>query len=405
MQTQTEKKSKKKSKKNGGKKANGRVNGLYGFKIAELDIEALRAAIKAKKLEDKPGLDPANDDPEQLAVALAGYFEDLKLPDDDKTECEECLGVAPDEYEDCPFCGCNGEVDPDEKDEEAEAVADENEPTVEPGKASEQKNGKAPKAEKSAETALTKPVVHQGEVLTEKNLDEEIAEVQRLRTAELTSHWALCQKIRQLHESRLWTLRLENGKQRWTTWESFCLGELNMTPVAALSYVEVAKNSTEKQVVKLGTSKAYLLLKAAPEDRKGLEEKLDKGEIKTARELKTHVKESRAKAGDRLLDNPQKRGGAKGAKKKNAKLAKAKAATDAGKLTISQILGKSTVALYKKPASLRGVTDFTTLKRAMKIGDAPIGKLELQNEVTLHFAVKLMGKGLVIEVNAVRETD
>lgn len=399
MQTQTEKK----SKKSKAKKANGRVNGIYGFKIAELKLEALRAAIKAKKLEKELGLDPTDDNPEQLAVALAGYFEGLKLPDDDKTECEECLGVAPDEFEDCPFCGCNGEVDPDDaEDEEVVATAD-SEPAIEP----EPKNGKVAKAEKKAEaeTALVKPVVHQGEVLTEKNLDEEIAEVQRLRTAELSSHWALCQKIRQLHESRLWTLRLEKGKQRWSTWESFCLGELNMTPVAALSYVEVAKNSTEKQVVKLGTSKAYLLLKAAPEDRKGLEEKIDKGEIKTARELKTHVKESRAKAGDRLLDNPQKRGGAKGAKKKNAKLAKAKAATDAGKLTISQILGKSTVPLYKKPPSLRGVTDFTTLKRAMKVGDTPIGKLELQNEVTLHFAVKLMGKGLVVEVNAVRETD
>lgn len=217
--------------------------------------------------------------------------------------------------------------------------------------------------------------------LSARALDHAVADVKRLKGSSAESYWELANKILEINTKQLWKLRLDdNGKSRYRSFDAFVHAELNMSPQHAYSAMDIAKGyETAEEIREIGATKALLLLKVAPEDRKKLTAKAKAGA--TARELKQDVKKSRAEKGSPKGDSPKAKAGAKGAATK-AKVNEVKSE----KITIASIEGSKTIKLYKKPESLRAL-DFSTLTRAQNIKDQPFGRYEMANGVVQYFSV------------------
>lgn len=426
-QAQTETETETKAK----KKKPGKRNAVAGFIISEVDGDVMKAYIEDNALDiDVEGTD------EQIAVALWGHFNET-VTEEDKCSCDECEGVSTVNAETCPFCGDAGAVDEEDdkatNDEQLAAQALEEEPsTSEPEiEVEEEEDGDIEGTEGSPETEDedNKPAAKAATKKTEKknmetatngasskknskamakagksslisavDLDNAIADVEKLKGSAAESYWELGKKILEINEKSLWKLRVDDkGAAKYRGFDAFVQAELKMSPAHAYNAMECAQGyKTGAEVRELGHTKAVLILKAAPEDRPGLREQAKAGA--TTRKLGKAVAESRAKNGSPKKNSLKAKAGAKGAAAK-AKVSAAKSE----KVSVANIEGSKTIKLFKRPESLRAL-DFSTLPRAKRLGDLPFGKHELTNGVVQYFSVLEKDGELVLKIETRRET-
>lgn len=432
----------------GKKKSSGRKNGVGGFLVDMLNREAMDAYVVKHDLAETLGGVDDDMSTEQLGVALALHFK-TNVPTRDQVKCDECHSISSKTEPTCPLCGDNGEVataastiveaevvSDDEEDEDADdsdgdgatdADTDDDEDDAEDGEDDEEEedtaaqaapvvkkttakkkgsdkmstqevtNGVSKKSSKAAKTstALEKSTV--GTAVSTTALDKAVAEVIEIKSRGAHNYWELGHKLMEINKGNLWKLRVnpETGKNKYNGFDAFCHHELNMSSNHAYNAIDVAKKyKTPEEVRALGVTKAALLLKAAPEDRKKLTAKAKAGATK--RELEKDVAASRAKNGGGKKSQ-QAKAGAKGGAKKGAN-----AAARSEKISIQSIEGVKTIKLHKKPDTLKGVV-FSELPRAAKIGDQPIGRFEMGNGVVQYFAVRPSDEGWVLRVETRRE--
>lgn len=366
-----------------------RVNKVMGFYVDKLDRNLILTNLNYSGNQ----IDP-KDSTEQLAMQLAAVYQDLS--DDKKIRCNLCKAIADEGLDTCPFCG-HDEGEPVKQQGKAEAQPmEEAEATDNPNKGKkkkkEKKNGassEVPASDLKASTAIR----------TERELDEAVKDVDRLKSDAAGSYWQLGHRIREIHDQQLWKLRTETDekgkvKPRWKTWESFCNGELSMTPKSANSAIDVSQHYSEEQVRLWGRSKLDLLLRAPPIERERiLKEKVEKGA--SAREVEAEVRKAKSKSG---FTRPTRgnRGG---------KTAEAQAKSPTKQVTIASLLGVQTIKAYKKPATLKGV-DWKEVPRAKRLADQPIGVWNLLNDVVAYISVSESAGGeLQFKINVVREEE
>lgn len=368
-----------------------RINALTGIHIDKIDRNRIIAALKEHN-RDVDG----SDSTQQLAVQLFGVFKDLSYKD--KVRCTQCKGVANKELDVCPFCGHDeGDDLPEpgasvgETKEEAQMTTTEEKPKKKKKKEHAETNG-------AAVAAVPDDLQASSSLRTERELDQAVANVEKLKVDSAGSYWQMGHQIAEIHTLGLWKLRVEvnekgKTKARWSTWEAFCNAELKMTPKSANAVMDVAKGFTEDQVRLWGRSKLNLVLQAPPETRAAILEKVTTGASK--REIEKEVRKGKADAG---YTRPSRgvRGGKTSAtqKQKGTK-----------QIVVANILGLQTVKCYKKPASLKNV-DWKEQPRAKKIGDVPIGVLQLANDVSMFITMtESAGGELQYKVQTLRDEE
>jgi hypothetical protein len=211
-------------------------------------------------------------------------------------------------------------------------------------------------------------------LVTVDTLDEAVSEFREQSQRAVTGAYGAAVVVRRISETGLWKLRTrhdEKGKEtaQWNNFHAFAVGELQITPRYADQLVDIANNFSEEEIRTYGPTKLKLLLNAAPADRPSIQRQIRQGATKI--EVATAVAESRERTGHRKSNAGRKPESARGSP---------------NTLTIATLLGSSTIKLYKKPASLKGV-DIDKLPRATKIADEPIGVLEFENDVCAYFYV------------------
>lgn len=406
------------------KKKPGKRNVVAGFIINAVDGEVMKSYIEDNALD----IDVEGSTDEQIAVALWGHFKELPIDDGDRVSCDECEGVSIITAETCPFCGDAGGVEEDEdqeavstapnepesttdleveEEEDADIEGTEGSPEVEnetkpAAKAATKKTEKKMQtvvngtSSKKNSVAITKAA--KGVLVSAADLDNAIADVEKLKGSAAESYWELGKKILEINEKSLWKLRVDSkGAAKYKGFDAFVNAELKMSPAHAYNAMECAQGyKTGAEVRELGHTKAVMILKAAPEDRPALRDKAKAGA--TTRALGKDVAASRAKNGSPKKNSLKAKAGAKGAAAK-AKVNVAKSE----KVSVANIEGSKTIKLFKRPDSLRAL-DFSTLPRAKRLGDLPFGKHELTNGVVQYFSVLEKDGELVLKIETRRET-
>jgi len=362
----------------------GRVNAITGIMVEFVDRGIVTASLEEREEEvDKDSTT------EQLAVQLWTCFESIPLHDKAgqplKIRCMRCKGIGLQEQETCPYCGHDEGEDITEAAPAAPAATT-MEAHMKTAEATETKSKKSKKANGATNGAIvtddTKPA---SELQTEAQLNEAVKHVQDLKGDAAQSAHALGAAIQDIYQRGLWKLRLETTdkgkvKPRWASFEAFCNSELTMSPTNARTLMDVSQNYTADQVRLWGTTKLGLVLSAPPEDRPRLQAKIEGGAATS--EVREEVKRVKRKKGYSAPSRAgNKRGGKAGQKGKSVK-----------QITVASILGTQTVKLYAKPESLKNL-DWSTLKRANKINQLPMGKLELANDVSMLFSVQESASG------------
>jgi hypothetical protein len=406
-------------------KAKGRLNKIGNFYVNRISGDVMRKFIETEKIAIDDLLVMTD---EQIGVALTTHFQGTTKRED-MCKCDDCGGEAPDSVEACPFCGlvaevyADGETATEEKAPEestpvieAEVVEDSDEPkSKKKAKTSSKKKTSSKDKEEtmaSAEKSTANGAGKSGELvqvkgkgaamskLTEKDLDQAVKDVIKLKTGAVTSVLELGHKILEINTKQLWKLRVDDeGKARYTGFDAFCHNELNLSPSYAYTLMNQAKDFSPEDIARLGRSKIALILKAPPEDRKAVQEKAEKGA--PVRELSKEVKKLREEKGY-SGESKKAKAGAKGGKAKAKKAASSK--KPAGdKITIASIEGRKTIKLYDKPATLRNL-DLSQCKRATGLQKTPFGVIELANEVTMYISIQKTDAGLVAVVDTRRTT-
>ncbi|MES2393561.1 MAG: hypothetical protein V4555_18130, partial [Acidobacteriota bacterium] len=157
-----------------------------------------------------------------------------------------------------------------------------------------------------------KAAVHTGQVVyTDKDLDKAVERVRECKKVAAVGLWALGEELRKINEDKLWKFRVVKGKAAYTSFNQFCNEEAKVSHEYAYKLIEISTRFTEADVSKFGTSKLTLMLKVADEDLPAVREVAERT---GKRGLAKHVKQVIKERGH-------------GAKKKNAKSAKASAAS------------------------------------------------------------------------------
>lgn len=408
------------------KKKIGRVNALYGFVVSRLDPEVIKQSLATEGITPDPD---ATD--ERLAVVL---FESLQAAhkSDEFLECDHCLARSPEGLSSCPFCGDDGEEEAspiaggkkvdvageaksEQSDVPAPAKADDAKPTNEKkdeahmatmekaGKAKAKKepkaNGKAanghaeassPRGDEAPPAAMVPAV--KGSVVTVKTLDKAVAEVVRLKSEISVNGHALGLELHKINEQQLWKLRPGKGGKgsAYAGFEGFVYEECGFTPQTAYRLIDTSKNFTADDVAKFGTRKLSIAITAPKEDQPKIIAQIKAGASKAA--IEKEVSKIKAEKG-------HKRPSGKGRKyETHATGNPKKAAAAAEKITIASMVGRKTVKLFKKPEKFSKGLDWTTLKRASKLGDHPVGRLEMENDVVMFFSLQADASGDLILV-------
>lgn len=391
---------------------NGKAKKVMG---EDLRVERLDA-LHMRDVAEVEGVTCEAPSAKALAFALQKHFREqygsVTSGDDELLECSTCKGYSPARLETCAFCGEGDDADaPADKPPVTRAEApkpEESEPKVnakadEPPRAkklSKKDKDAAKNAAASApmSSAMTKvapsPIAKDdttlsSELLTEATLDEQIKKVHTLVNDHLASRWRVGQALLPIHDQDLWKLRVDgDGKQRWKTFEAFCIDELGFTSVWAYGLMNVAKEFSEDQYVAIGPKKLLAALQAPKEDRAKILKMAESGESRRAiekevREANSRIDKSKPKA-DRDGVTRAKEDGTRGGRQKKAE----------PRITVQSILGAQTLKAYKKPARTRGVEiDEKNLARAKKVGDTPWTRLMLANGVYMDITLRPAATG------------
>ena len=339
----------------------------------------------------------------ELVSALSSHYEQT-LKEDDAGECENCLGICPMDLERCPFCG-HSEADNVPPAHPVPVPAAEPEPVkstsltvVKGGKGKATKGAKteAKPDDKAIVVAPSSDLKSSSSILTERELDEAVADVSKLKGMAAASAWALGRRIKDIYDN-LWQLRRgDDGKPRYKGFEAFVVTELQMSPTNARNLMDVAAHYTEAQVIAFGTRKLKLILEAPDEDQPALLEKA--GDL-SKRELEEQVRQIKKEKGHVRpgRDGVVREGaGEKGGRKPREE-----------KVTIASFTPRMIVKAFAKPASIRNLTEesFAKMKRAKKISDTPWGVADYENGVQLMIELRDKGTGDLEFVVHLRKVD
>lgn len=332
------------------------------------------------------------------AVKAAAQYMRQHVDAKELADCDVCGGTSDVNLPRCPFCGV-GEDEPTAT--AAKPASAPNTTAAKPaatpnsngkkeapmasakgsddkGKASKgkSKKGEPPtkadalaKPEKAAKVIVVEPLP---EGVTVQALDKGVAEVQRLKGEAGVGMWALGRKIAELYDQQQWKARMTaESTPAYKSWNAFVVAELGMTAANAYSLMDVAKAFTADDVRAFGTTKLGLVLQAPEEKRPAL---LEAAKTHSTRDLQKKVQEAKPKDGKKRETGrkatPAGTGGGKAASKKSDKIA------------VAALLKSATIPLFCKPE--RGQEP---AKPAKKIGDQPVGMLDLANGVRLYVAL------------------
>jgi hypothetical protein len=367
-----------------------------GLDMSKLNVDELDRAIGALKL--KPIM--AMKGPEHRARALSAHYAKVTKRDD-LAVCTNCGGTSPDALDVCPFCAYSGDAeDPD---------------AVRRGEREREEGSRA-----MVVVAKQPPAIVHGHKASEKDLDDAVAHVHRLKAIGAISAWELGKQIDHIYTSGLWMLRLnETGKQRWKNSEAFCHAELAMSPQNARQLARVSREYDKNVVAQFGTKKLMLSLQAPSEVRPRIIEEIKKG--KTKREVEKIVREATAKIETTVLSVDSRLGKAgdvvtKGGRqippeqrvdqtKAEREVAAAAVPKPPAKMvTVANLVGVQTVPLFKRASMNPKDPNPKEGARAKKINDDPWGYLDLANGVRMTFRVMQTPAGLLqLKVETKRE--
>jgi hypothetical protein len=375
---------------------------ISGVLLAKVDEKHLREVMVFVEKILAGEKEPVADLVERLATRYA------ELPESVLGACDTCKGVSPLALPVCAFCGVGEDapktdappvlaVVPDAKEEPPASVVEAGEAEFLESPITGQKLVKVRK-EKAA-VVEARPSSN----WTEQDLDARVAEVYRFKGDAAAGQWDVGRVVQEIYAENLWQLRLQkDGKPRYKTWESFVLQELKMSHPNVKLLMDVSQAYSREQVHALGTHKLGLTMTLPPEDRPRLLAAIEGGASK--REVEEEVRRTKKE---------------KGFRRPNRESPNPKAAAQAGtvakgstgrkpreeKVTVAQITGKTTVKLYKKPASMKNI-DMNSLVRAKRHSDVPWAMHKLSNNVQQSFMISEDGAGfwtLVIETRRVEE--
>ncbi len=375
------------------------------FVTAKLNRATMAAAGTALNVRFPTGVSPLG-----MATLLSEHFE-RSVSKNDLVTCDVCNGDSDPGLDLCPYCGIeeadvaiattapsaasaptNGATPAVNTETKEEAVMQTE--TIANGKST---NGKAKgEAKKAAKKGAAKPAkVGQqelpatealvtrsaaGTLAAAPELDRAVTRVKELKGAAAVGYWALGAYIKvEIFEKQLWKQRTDAaGKVAYKTggFEAFVRTELGMTVQNAYKLMDVAAHFDEEQVRKFGTSKLALVLRAPKEDQDRILAGIESGALKgvNAGTLKGEVNKARAAKGETRRETGRK-------------------PTPAGKkpkmkITIASLEGRKKIELFVKPEKRSDDP-----KRAKRIGDHPVGTLELENGVIQHFTLQANAAG------------
>jgi hypothetical protein len=314
--------------------------------------------------------------PQVIVAKLSEHFS--KLPLEELGDCDNCNGKSPippspQALDRCAFCGFD----------------EEGNPLPEPEKP------KAPLAVVPlAPAAKVDDLQTSSSLITEAVLNEQVAEVQRLKVAGAAAYWQLGRSIAIIYESQSWRQRNDkDGKPKYKNWEGFCDIELGMSPPNAYAAMDVATKFTPEQVALYGAKKlSFIVTMPESEHQAMLEETKEDSTRGTADKVRKRIKEKGYVRPPRAPAGHKPRGGARPG-----------AGRTAEKVTIANIVGKQTVKAYKMPSTRSW--DPKDLVRAKKIGDVPFCERQLLNGVTERITLLDDDQGLkfLIEIKQDKE--
>jgi hypothetical protein len=325
-----------------------------------------------------------------------------KLPEEDQIRCQKCKGIGDAGDDTCPYCG-HDEGDPVVPETPVPPVAatpvqtEMTKPKEKKMNATTTETNAKPKKEKVHKAMVVDDTKPASALRAERDLDEAISKVDKAQGDAAISAWQLGRYIADIRDNGLWKLRTQRDeagkeKSKWRTFEAFCAAELRMTPRNAHNLAEVSKNFTEDQVKAVGHSKLSILLLAPPEARPEIQKQAEAGA--SASEVRTQVKKARAES----KEEPKKTRTSKATEAKQAKVK-----SEAKTLTIATLLGSSTIKLYRKPPSLKGL-DLENTPRAKRLADEPFGVEEMENGVITYYTIAESATGeLVLRIVRKRE--
>lgn len=239
---------------------------------------------------------------------------------------------------------------------------------------------------------------------TVADLDTAVNEVHDLKSRGAALAWQLGKKIKDIADKQLWKLRTQRdatGKEvpRHKTVDQFFEAELGIGRHHAYKLMDVSGAYSEREVMQQGSTKLSLLLSLPDTERAPLNEQVAAGQpLPSVRQLKKGVQEK--KAGHVTPT----RGG------KPDRLVKARKAKadkpSTTRITTVALDGVQKVKLFKTEATdgKLGKLDFNELAASKRVGDRPVGKLELSNHATMYFRLVQSAAGeLVLKVWASRD--
>lgn len=373
--------------------------------------------------------------PAELEACIRGLEKHVEkhVPEKCRVQCDVCGGWSDEGLDSCPYCADEGPpanvVPPAESgviEVPAEVVKDEtaiDATAIEAGGvslATEEPKGKKGKKSKAeiAESKAPRPMPETPKpsaplvnvplapvIANEKELDAALARYRAASESTANSLYLMGIEIAKIHD-HLWQQRLEGGKPKYKSWSQFVATELAISVPYANRLKLVTEKFTADHFEKYG-AKALMVMSAAPkEDHAALMAKADEGA--TTRELDAEVKKIREAKGITVVDEPKDTASGKGKrqtqKATEAAQAAAKARKESAAVTIGLKAETGKVKLFAKPLDTKN--PHVKAERARSLDDAPYGKIEGINGVTLFLAVQVTPAGdLEIRYTAKREDE
>lgn len=256
------------------------------------------------------------------------------VPEAKRVQCDVCHGYSSEDLDSCPFCGDLGPeagAAPPPAESGVVPVAEKKAEAKDPteidatklgveleaptGKkkskktAAEKEAGKAEAADKKKvkpPKAAPKPsapaidIAEAKPVVTEKDLDEQLAAYRAAGSRNATAFWHMGVAISKIHD-RLWQQRQLEGKPKYKSWNQFVDDELGISVAYANRLRAVSVNFSETTAEKYGPAILMVIARAPKEEHAKLMEKVDQEKL-SKRELEKKVQEVREAKGITVND-------------------------------------------------------------------------------------------------------
>lgn len=395
--------------------------GTKGIRVDRLDDDALAEAIEMRGLEEQVSEDTSR---EQRAVVVFVHMMD---GDREKrwecVKCERCDGAHDEGFPFCPYCGeglDEHHAKSEEPDDDEPSVAAVEPRAATPSALAGSSSAIVPAGRASSTMAVVKKAPSGALVrYTIKDLDRAVEEAARLKGVIGVGFWDLGAVIAGVYNNAIWRLRTkEDGKtQRYRTWEQACQEEFKMLHQSALNAMDINRRFAREYAEVHGRSKLTILVRAhSDEDLRELQAKMEAGasvaELKEAAKSKT---EHRREAGEPIMRRAQTPEGEVverpmrlPKKRPDGSSTKKPRTPPPGKTTVAVLEGTKGVSKLwaRAPGKLAKVlSDTSELARAIKLGDEPIGVIELKNAVSIYVRIVERDDGLALQWEIGRDSE